>query len=41
MFQEFNAKITDFGEGGFNPVSGESPTSYNDGYVAPEYLATG
>ncbi|CAH1430951.1 unnamed protein product [Lactuca virosa] len=38
---EFNAKITDFGEGGFNPVSGESPTSYNDGYVAPEYLATG
>ncbi|CAI9296317.1 unnamed protein product [Lactuca saligna] len=38
---EFNAKITDFEERGFNPVSGESPTSYNDGYVAPEYLATG
>lgn len=45
MFQDFNAKLSDFGLAKSGPVNGESHVSTvvvgTIGYAAPEYVATG
>ena len=45
MFQEFNAKVLDFGLARLGPANGESHITTrvvgSYGYAAPEYIATG